>query len=122
MRRIDNPKNRFEPREVAWAEDEPPPYAQLEVHEEHAKSIVNEIDSPDLQFMFSVNPYRGCFHGCAYCYARPTHQYWGYGAGSDFDRKIIVKVNAVELLRERFERADWRGDPITFSGNTDCYQ
>jgi DNA repair photolyase len=122
MRRDDNPKNRFESRELEWADDAPPPYALLEVIEEQAKTIVNEIKSPDLQFDFSVNPYRGCFHGCAYCYARPSHQYWGYGAGTDFDRKIIVKVNAVELLRERFERKDWEGKPITFSGNTDCYQ
>jgi DNA repair photolyase len=121
MRRVDNPKNRFESRELSW-DEEPPPYALLEVHEERPKSIVSDNDSPDLQFTHSVNPYRGCYHGCAYCYARPTHQYWGFGAGTDFDRKIIVKVNAPELLRERFEQKDWDGEPITFSGNTDCYQ
>ncbi len=122
MRRTDNPQNRFESQSIAWDDDEPPPYALLEVHEERAKSIVSANDSPDLPFRYSVNPYRGCYHGCAYCYARPSHQYWGFGAGTDFDRKIIVKVNAPELLRERFESHDWAGDPITFSGNTDCYQ
>jgi DNA repair photolyase len=120
MRRTDNPKNRFEAHAVEWLEEAP--YALLEVHEERAKSIVNPNDSPDLQFRYSLNPYRGCFHGCAYCYARPTHQYWGFGAGTDFDRKIIVKVNAVELLRARFDAPDWTGEAITFSGNTDCYQ
>jgi DNA repair photolyase len=121
VRRQDNPKNRFESQELEW-DDAPAPYALLEVHEERCKTIVNPNDSPDLQFMYSVNPYRGCYHGCAYCYARPTHQYWGFGAGTDFDRKIVVKVNAVELLRARFDKSDWAGEPITFSGNTDCYQ
>jgi DNA repair photolyase len=121
MRRTDNPQNRFESQAVEW-DAEPAPYALLEVHEERAKSIISENDSPDIPFRYSVNPYRGCYHGCAYCYARPSHQYWGFGAGTDFDRKIIVKVNAPELLRVRFERDDWAGEPITFSGNTDCYQ
>jgi len=121
MRRTANPQNRFESQAMEWTE-EPPPYALLEVHEERAKSIVSENDSPDIPFRYSVNPYRGCYHGCAYCYARPSHQYWGFGAGTDFDRKIIVKTNAPELLRQRFERDDWDGAPITFSGNTDCYQ
>ncbi|HKU39883.1 MAG TPA: PA0069 family radical SAM protein [Polyangiales bacterium] len=120
MRRSDNPKNRFESHALEWVE--PPPFAALEVHEERAKSILSENDSPDIPFRYSLNPYRGCYHACAYCYARPSHQYWGFGAGTDFERKIIVKVNAAELLRERFDRADWAGEPITFSGNTDCYQ
>jgi DNA repair photolyase len=121
MRRVDNPKNRFERTQLVW-EDEQPPHAELELHEEHAKSILSENDSPDIGFRYSLNPYRGCYHGCAYCYARPSHQYWGFGAGTDFERKIILKVNAPELLRERFERRDWRGELIVFSGNTDCYQ
>jgi DNA repair photolyase len=119
MRRVDNPKNRFEPQAMEWLEA---PFAGLEIHEEHAKSIVSENDSPDIGFRYSVNPYRGCYHACAYCYARPSHQYWGFGAGTDFERKIIVKVNAAELLRARFEQASWQGEPIAFSGNTDCYQ
>ena len=71
---------------------------------------------------WSVNPYRGCIHACAYCYARTSHQYLGFGAGSDFDRKIVVKMNAAERLREAFDRKSWTGDVITLSGNTDCYQ
>ena len=121
MRRVDNPKNRFERTQLVW-DDEPPPHAGLELHEERAKSILSENDSPDIGFRYSLNPYRGCYHACAYCYARPSHQYWGFGAGTDFERKIILKVNAPELLRERFERRDWRGELIVFSGNTDCYQ
>ena len=120
MRRTENPKNRFEAQAVEWLSE--PPYALLEVHEERAKSILSKNDSPDIGFRFSVNPYRGCYHGCAYCYARPSHQYWGFGAGTDFDRKIIVKVNAPELLRASFDDPNWTGEPITFSGNTDCYQ
>src|SRR5262249_21733784 len=71
---------------------------------------------------FSVNPYRGCFHACAYCYARSSHEYLGFGAGTDFDRKIVVKTNAPQRLREHFEKPSWKGDWIAFSGNTDCYQ
>jgi DNA repair photolyase len=69
-----------------------------------------------------LNPYRGCFHACAYCYARSSHQYWGFGAGTDFDRKIVVKTNVAEKLREEFLRPSWKGETIAFSGNTDCYQ
>jgi len=121
MRSVENPKNRFEPAEIEW-EDGEAPLALLHVHEERSKTILSENDSPDLGFRFSINPYRGCQHACAYCYARPSHQYWGFGAGTDFDREIIVKVNAPELLREAFARKSWKGESITFSGNTDCYQ
>jgi DNA repair photolyase len=120
MRRVENPKNPYDTQVLEWLDE--PPFAELEVFEERAKSILSENDSPDIAFRYSLNPYRGCFHACAYCYARPSHQYWGFGAGTDFERKIIVKVNAPELLRDRFERKDWRGEPIAFSGNTDCYQ
>jgi DNA repair photolyase len=121
MRSVDNPKNRFEPAEIEW-EDGEAPLALLHVHEERCKTILSENDSPDLGFRFSINPYRGCQHACAYCYARPSHQYWGFGAGTDFEREIIVKINAPELLREAFARKSWKGESITFSGNTDCYQ
>jgi DNA repair photolyase len=120
MRRVDNPKNRFERTQLEWVEEAP--HAGLEVHEERPKSILSENDSPDIGFRYSLNPYRGCYHACAYCYARPSHQYWGFGAGTDFERKITVKVNAPELLRQHFDRADWRGELIVMSGNTDCYQ
>jgi DNA repair photolyase len=105
---------------VEWIGE--PPNAPLRVYEERAKTIVSEIDSPDIGMKWSLNPYRGCQHACAYCYARPSHQYWGFGAGTDFDRNIIAKVNAAEVLRETFDRRSWRGESITFSGNTDCYQ
>jgi DNA repair photolyase len=121
MRTVDNPRNRFEPAAIEWEEGEAP-LALLSVHEERCKTILSENDSPDIGFRFSINPYRGCQHACAYCYARPSHQYWGFGAGTDFEREIIVKVNAPELLREAFARKSWRGESITFSGNTDCYQ
>ncbi|MGK0204774.1 MAG: DNA repair photolyase [Planctomycetota bacterium] len=98
------------------------PAADLHVYEEEAKSIVAENQSPDIPFRWSVNPYRGCFHGCAYCYARPTHQYLGFGAGTDFERKLIVKTNAPQLLRAKLMRPSWRGENVVFSGVTDCYQ
>jgi DNA repair photolyase len=115
-----NPPNRFEEAYLEWA-GEPPP-ADLRVHEEHAKSALSENKSPDVGFRWSVNPYRGCFHGCAYCYARPTHPYLGFGAGTDFERQIVVKVNIVERLAARLSKSSWPRELIAFSGNTDCYQ
>lgn len=121
MRPTDNPPNRWHATHVEWDEGEAPP-AALEVFEERAKSILNEVTSPDIPARWGLNPYRGCSHACAYCFARPTHQYLGFGAGTDFDRKIVVKVNAAALLRETFERPSWRGEEVMMSGNTDCYQ
>ncbi len=120
-RRVDNPPN---PYALAHVEHDPgsAPFARLEVYEEDAKTILSENRSPDVGFRFSLNPYRGCFHGCIYCYARPTHQYLGFGAGTDFDRRIVVKVNAPELLDRRLRSPRWEGSSIAFSGNTDCYQ
>ncbi|MDQ3393264.1 MAG: PA0069 family radical SAM protein [Bacteroidota bacterium] len=86
------------------------------------KKIVNKIDSPDLNLMYSVNPYQGCEHGCIYCYARNSHQYWGYSAGLDFETKLFIKRNAPELLEKHFLSKNWRPAPISLSGNTDCYQ
>lgn len=119
-RPVRNPPNPWSTTEVEWLEE--PPSARLHLYEEEARSILSENESPDLPFRFSVNPYRGCIHACAYCYARPTHQYLGFGAGTDFDRKIVVKTNAPDLLRQAFQKPSWRGDGIMFSGNTDCYQ
>jgi DNA repair photolyase len=99
-----------------------PPAGKLEVYEDHSREIIAHNDSPDVGFTFSVNPYRGCMHACAYCYARPTHEYLSFGAGTDFETKIIVKLRAAELLREAFERRSWKGDLLVFSGVTDCYQ
>ncbi|MFI5187684.1 MAG: PA0069 family radical SAM protein [Chitinophagales bacterium] len=91
--------------------------------EQEVKSIVNKVESPDLNMMYSMNPYAGCEHGCIYCYARNVHEYWGYSAGLDFERKIIVKVNAPEMLRKFLMHPKWNGShPIMLSGNTDCYQ
>jgi len=99
----------------------PAPDAKLEVYDDESKSILSENNSPDVPFRFSLNPYRGCMHGCAYCYARPSHHYLDFGAGSDFDRKIVVKRNAPDLLRRRLQRKSWTYEPIAISGNTDCY-
>jgi DNA repair photolyase len=89
---------------------------------EHPKKIVNKVDSPDLVMQYSLNPYQGCEHGCVYCYARNTHQYWGYSAGLDFERKIIVKPEAPVLLEKQFMNKNWKPAVIMVSGNTDCYQ
>jgi len=118
--RVDNPPNPYETTYAEWLE--PPPLTRMEVYEERADRILSENDSPDLPFTFSVNPYRGCQHACAYCYARPYHEYLGYGAGTDFDTRIIVKVNAAERLRVALQKKKWRGLHINFSGITDCYQ
>ena len=120
MRRVDNPPNPFAAIEPEWV-DEPPP-AELQVFEDSSHEILSANTSPDLPFRWSVNPYRGCVHACAYCYARPTHEYLGFGAGTDFDTKIVVKPRAPELLRASFLRSSWRGELVVFSGNTDCYQ
>lgn len=90
--------------------------------EQHAKSIVNKVDSPDVRMAYSMNPYAGCEHGCIYCYARNVHEYWGYSAGIDFEQKIIVKTNAATLLRKFLMNPKWDVTPIMLSGNTDCYQ
>jgi DNA repair photolyase len=87
-----------------------------------SQSIVAENDSPDVGFRYSVNPYRGCAHGCSYCYARPYHEYLGFSAGLDFETKVLVKHRAPELLRDWLARPSWRPETIAFSGVTDCYQ
>lgn len=115
-----NPPNRFQEAHIEW-EGEPPP-ADLRVYEEQTKSALARNESPDVGFRWSVNPYRGCFHACAYCYARPTHPYLGFGAGTDFDRRIVVKVNIVDRLRAAFQKKSWKRELVAFSGNTDCYQ
>ncbi|HTD40278.1 MAG TPA: PA0069 family radical SAM protein [Mucilaginibacter sp.] len=93
-----------------------------QIFEENPKKIVSESNSPDLSHMFSINPYQGCEHGCIYCYARNTHEYYGFSAGLDFERKIIVKRNAAELLEQYFNKKNYQPVCILLSGNTDCYQ
>ncbi|MDT7833306.1 PA0069 family radical SAM protein [Flavobacteriaceae bacterium S356] len=86
------------------------------------KTIINKVNSPDIGLMYSMNPYQGCEHGCIYCYARNSHEYWGYSAGLDFERKILYKTNAAELLEQKLRSRNWKAHGIMFSGNTDCYQ
>ncbi|MCK8523053.1 PA0069 family radical SAM protein [Aquimarina sp. D1M17] len=86
------------------------------------KTVVNKVTSPDVGMMYSLNPYQGCEHGCVYCYARNSHEYWGYGAGLDFESKILIKKNAPELLEKKIKHKNWKAYPISLSGNTDCYQ
>ncbi len=89
---------------------------------ENPRQVVNKVTSPDLGMMYSLNPYQGCEHGCIYCYARNTHEYYGFSAGLDFESKIMVKKNAAELLEKFILKPNWQATPIAFSGNTDCYQ
>lgn len=123
------PQNRFDSvhsiPDYAEFEDDPD-FAQQRVSTvfiaDHAKSIVSENDSPDIPFRYSVNPYRGCEHGCSYCYARPYHEYLGLNAGIDFESRIFVKHTAAQLLKNWLARDAWIPDRIVFSGVTDCYQ
>ncbi len=115
-----NPPSPFDPLDLDWLDE--PPEARLRLRDDDARSVLNRNDDPAMDFRWSLNPYRGCFHGCAYCYARPTHNYWDLGAGTDFERVLIVKRRAPELLRQAFERPPWTGEKILMSGNTDCYQ
>lgn len=118
-RPIQNPPNPWLSADVEWLEPTP---ARLEVYEDATREILSRNDSPDIPFTWSLNPYRGCGHACAYCYARPTHEYLGFGAGTDFETRIAVKPRAAELLRAAFDRPSWRGEVVAFSGVTDCYQ
>ena len=93
-----------------------------QIFHESPKKIVNKVTSPDLGMMYSMNPYQGCEHGCIYCYARNSHEYWGFSAGLDFESKIIVKKTAPSLLEKFILHPSWQPVPISVSGNTDCYQ
>ncbi|MCH8253243.1 MAG: radical SAM protein, partial [Planctomycetes bacterium] len=119
-RPIDNPPNPYHSVHAEWLE--PPPEARIEVFEDNSRSILSRNESPDLPFRWSINPYRGCQHACTYCYARPSHEYLDWGAGTDFETKLTVKSNAPALLRKSLDKPSWKGEPILFSGNTDCYQ
>jgi DNA repair photolyase len=108
--------------EFCALEDEKPRDDKTSYLEVFPKSLVNKVDSPDIGVMHSANPYQGCEHGCVYCYARNSHEYWGFSAGMDFEQKILVKKNAPELLGKKLKSKNWKACPIMFSGNTDCYQ
>lgn len=120
----DNPSNRFLPIAVerdGWTDpDDPGPETRF--LRDATRSILTRNDSPDVGFDVSVNPYRGCEHGCIYCYARPTHEYMGLSAGLDFETKILVKENAPELLRKELSSPRWKPRTIAMSGVTDPYQ
>jgi DNA repair photolyase len=120
MRYVENPPNPWLTHSVEWIGE--PPAAKIEIFEEtETRSIISTNDSPDVAFDHSVNCYRGCVHGCTYCFSRPTHEYLGYGAGTDFERKIIAKVRAPELLRKELMKPSWKGDEIVFSFTSDPY-
>jgi len=86
------------------------------------KTIVNKVTSPDVGMSYSMNMYQGCEHGCIYCYARNSHEFWGYSAGLDFERRILVKKDAPKLLEKHLKKKSWKAQTIVMSGNTDCYQ
>lgn len=120
MRHVNNPPNPWLTQQHEWIGE--PPEAKLEVFEETAtRSIITSNNSPDIPFDYSINCYRGCTHGCTYCFSRPTHEYLGFGAGTDFERKIVAKVRAPELLREELMKKSWKGDPLVFSFTSDPY-
>lgn len=120
MRYVENPPNPWLSHSVEWIGE--PPEAALEVFDETAtRSIITHNDSPDVGFDYSVNCYRGCSHACTYCFSRPTHEYLGFGAGTDFERKLVAKVNAPELLRKELMKPSWKGDELVFSFTSDPY-
>ena len=121
----DNPANRFEKLSVeadpdAFDPDAPLPRTQF--LKDTSRSIIAKNDSPDVGFDRSINPYRGCEHGCVYCYARPYHEFLGFSAGLDFETKILVKEDAPQLLREELSSPQWKPQVIAISGVTDAYQ
>jgi DNA repair photolyase len=119
-----NPFDKYHVVQEHWEgidEDDLSLQGKTEYIEVFPKTIVNPVDSEDLRFSYSMNPYQGCEHGCLYCYARNSHNYWGYSSGTEFEQKILVKKNAAKLLEEAFQK-NWEPMPIMFSGNTDCYQ
>lgn len=115
-----NPANRFETilRDDGETQSSKPTKYTIV----YPKSILNKVSSPDIGMAWSMNPYQGCEHGCVYCYARNSHNYWGYSAGLDFEQQILVKKNAPKLLEEKLQSPSWKASAIMLSGNTDCYQ
>lgn len=114
-----NTQNRFNhfDYETEWEQDQKTTYTVV-----YPKTILNKVDSPDIGMAWSMNPYQGCEHGCVYCYARNSHNYWGYSAGLEFEQKILVKKNAAQLLEAKLKSKKWEANTIMLSGNTDCYQ
>ncbi len=96
--------------------------AEAQVQEIHCKTLLNRINVPDFPFRWTLNPYRGCRHACRYCYARPTHEFWGMNAGADFDQRVFAKVNAPEVLRQELGRPKWQGEAIAIGTASDPYE
>ncbi len=126
-----NPPNRFEEIELIPSDEDNRFFPEEEASEKRvqtkfyadaSRTVLAKNDSPDVPFTFSINPYRGCEHGCIYCYARPSHEYLGFSAGLDFETKIMIKQDAPKLLREAFMKKSWEPQVIALAGNTDCYQ
>lgn len=122
-----NPDNPFHKHQFTTAVDEgiddyEVKTVKTEIIYDYPKKLINKVTSPDIGMEFSANPYQGCEHGCAYCYARNAHFYWGLSAGLDFESKLIVKPNAPKLLLKELAKKSWKPYPIVLSGNTDCYQ
>jgi DNA repair photolyase len=115
-------KTHLEPLEIDVPYDEDVPPIPTSFYLDSSKTILAKNDSPDIPFTYSLNPYRGCEHGCIYCYARPSHEYLGFSAGLDFETKIMVKMDAPALLAETLEKKTWKPQIVALSGNTDCYQ
>ena len=120
-----NPGNRFEQihleRDIDWdPSEDPAPRTQF--YRDSSSTLITYNDSPDVGFSASINAYRGCEHGCIYCYARPTHEYLGFSAGLDFESRIMVKENAPQILRKELASRKWKPQPLAMSGVTDCYQ
>lgn len=121
----DNPANRFEGRYTDYELDEETgekPSQDTKLIRDDTKEILSKNNSPDIPFNYGLNPYRGCEHGCIYCYARPTHEYLGFSAGLDFESRIMVKYDAAEKLRSKFASETWMPEPVILSGVTDPYQ
>ncbi len=126
-----NPPNRFEKLHIEETEDindavehseETDRKIETTFYKDHSKSVIAKNSSPDIYFDYSFNPYRGCEHGCVYCYARPTHEFLGFSSGIDFETKIMVKEDAAKILQQTFEKKNYEPKLIMFSGDTDCYQ
>jgi DNA repair photolyase len=123
-----NPGNRFDAThrevdpDIADLDPAEEPLPRTQIIEDHTQTALNKNDSPDVGFTWSLNPYRGCEHGCIYCYARPFHEYLGFSAGLDFETKIVVKPRLSELLRRELASSKWQPECIAMSGVTDCYQ
>ncbi|HTX18597.1 MAG TPA: PA0069 family radical SAM protein [Bacteroidota bacterium] len=123
----ENPRNRFEliSREDFvddWPAESEARTVPTQLFSDTSRTILAKNDSPDIGFTFDLNPYRGCEHGCSYCYARPSHEYLGFSSGLDFETKIVIKRDAARLLEEKFRSRSWSPDVVMLSGNVDCYQ